>query len=74
MYFSIKDPDNNDLYPIAPDGKDGRWRVGKSRLQSLIENDEIHWVKDLKNYSLVFNHKNQKRILQLIILFFRQFY
>lgn len=58
MYFSIKDPDNNDLYPIAPDGKDGRWRVGKSRLQSLIENDEIHWVKDLKNNRWIPYEKN----------------
>jgi len=32
MYFPIKDPDGNDLYPIAPDKKDGRWRVGKERL------------------------------------------
>ena len=30
MYFPIKDPDGNDLYPIAPDKKDGRWRVGNS--------------------------------------------
>ena len=58
MYFSIKDPDNNDLYPIAPDGKDGRWRVGKSRLQSLIENDEIHWVKDSKNNRWIPYEKN----------------
>lgn len=48
MYFPIKDPDGNDFFPIAPDGKDGRWRVGKERLNRLIKNNGIHWVKDSK--------------------------
>lgn len=48
MYFSIKDPDGNDFYPIAPDGKDGRWRVGKTRLQNLIKSDRVYWQKDKK--------------------------
>ena len=48
MYFPIKDPDGNDLYPIAPDKKDGRWRVGKERLYNLVKNKHIHWIKDKK--------------------------
>ena len=42
------DPDGNDLYPIAPDKKDGRWRVGKERLYNLVKNNHIHWIKDKK--------------------------
>lgn len=49
MYFPIIDPDGNELYPLAPDGKDGRWRVGKDRLNNLIKNNGIHWVKDKNN-------------------------
>ncbi len=49
MYFSILDPDNNELFPIAPDGQDGRWRVGKNRMEDLIKNDLIYWNKDEKN-------------------------
>lgn len=46
MYFPIKSPDGKDFYPIAPDKKPGRWRVGKDRLLKLIENDDIVWDYD----------------------------
>lgn len=49
MYFAIKDPDGNDFYPVAPDGRPGRWRVGKARLIALIENDQIYWRKSAAN-------------------------
>jgi len=57
MYFPITDPDGNAYYPIAPDGSDGRWRVGLSRMEDLVKNDLIfwkkndeHWVPYEKNY------------------------
>ena len=46
MYFPITDPDGNEFYPVAPDGNDGRWRVGLSRMNDLIENDGIFWKKN----------------------------
>lgn len=46
MYSSITDPDGEELFPIAPDGKPGRWRVGRDRLDNLINNNQIHWQKD----------------------------
>lgn len=45
QYFSIKSPDNKNIFPIAPDGGDGRWRVGKKRMDLLIDNDLIQWEK-----------------------------
>ena len=45
MYFPITAPDGKKVYPIAPDGSDGRWRVGKQRMESLIESDLIYWDK-----------------------------
>jgi len=45
MYFSISAPDGKKVYPIAPDGSDGRWRVGKQRMEYLIENDLVHFEK-----------------------------
>lgn len=41
LYYAIKDPDGNDFFPIAPDGKDGRWR---KKPESLDEN-HIFWQK-----------------------------
>lgn len=46
MYFAIKDPDGNDFYPVAPDGLDGRWRVGKTKMEYFIETNRIYWDKD----------------------------
>lgn len=43
MYFPIIDPDGNENYPIAPDNTDGRWRVGKSTLEGLINNNLVFW-------------------------------
>lgn len=45
MYFPIKAPNGKNTYPIAPDGSDGRWRVGKKRMEMLIEKDYIYWQK-----------------------------
>ncbi|MFZ2602765.1 MAG: site-specific DNA-methyltransferase, partial [Candidatus Omnitrophota bacterium] len=45
MYFPIIGPDNKKVYPIAPDGNEGRWRVGKSTMDKLIEKHLIHWEK-----------------------------
>lgn len=48
MYFPITAPDGTDFYPIAPDGKAGRWRVGNEKLSSLLLEDKVFWSKDVK--------------------------
>jgi len=45
MFFPIDAPDGSDCYPIAPDGNDGRWRIGKEKMNFLEENNLIHWEK-----------------------------
>ena len=45
MYFPITAPDGIDVYPIAPDGGDGRWRVGAPRMSEIISNKLIYWDK-----------------------------
>ncbi len=45
MYFPIIAPDGEEVYPIAPDGGDGRWRVGKPRMNEIIDNKLIYWEK-----------------------------
>lgn len=50
MYFPITAPDGTECYPIAPDGGDGRWRVGVPRMNELIANDLIHWEKKLNGW------------------------
>ena len=45
MFFSVKDPDGNDVYPIGPTGYESRWRVGKDKYQSLVDENMIIWKK-----------------------------
>ena len=41
LFYAITDPDGNEFFPKAPDGRDGRWR------KQPIDLDEthIHWIK-----------------------------
>ncbi|MBM3858137.1 MAG: site-specific DNA-methyltransferase [Verrucomicrobia bacterium] len=45
MYFPLEAPDGTNVYPKTPDGRAGRWRVGKARADLLVENDLMHWEK-----------------------------
>lgn len=50
MYFPVTAPDGTDCYPIAPDGGDGRWRVGVPRMNELIDNNLVHWEKKVNGW------------------------
>jgi len=43
MYFPLLAPDKKKIYPIAPDGNPGRWRVGKERMNEIITNKLLYW-------------------------------
>ena len=45
MYFSLEAPDGSQIYPIAPDGNDGRWRVGRGKMNQLLRDGLIYWEK-----------------------------
>lgn len=45
MHFPIIAPDGKKVIPYAPDGNLGRWRVGKARMDLLIENDLVEFRK-----------------------------
>lgn len=72
MYFSIKTPEGKNIYPIAPDGADGRWRVGRKRMDMLIEKDLIFWQKKeewLPYEKVYFSEGEVKKIKERSILF-----
>ena len=60
MYFPIKDPTNNDYYPVAPDKKEGRWRVGLKKMEYLIQNNLIEWKNGIPYEKDYFNEDNTK--------------
>lgn len=53
MYYAIKDPDGNDLYPTATAGYESCWRVEKKTYDRLVEDDYILWKKTERNGELV---------------------
>ncbi|PIR77179.1 MAG: site-specific DNA-methyltransferase, partial [Candidatus Magasanikbacteria bacterium CG10_big_fil_rev_8_21_14_0_10_38_6] len=73
MYFSIKSPDETNVFPIAPDGGDGRWRVGKKRMDFLIENNYIFWQKKDEQWvpyeKIYFEEGDVKKIKERSILY-----
>ena len=50
MYFPLIDPEGNENFPVAPDGNEGRWRVGKQSMDDLIKNNLVHWEKRNNTY------------------------
>jgi len=45
MWFPIKGPHNQDVYPIRNDGSEGRWRLGKAKLTKLVEEGGVIFEK-----------------------------
>ena len=45
LYYSIKDPDGNDFYPMVDENTEGRWRWQKTTMQDEINNDNIIFLK-----------------------------
>ncbi len=49
MYYAIKDPDGNDVYPTATAGYDSCWRVERKTYDQLVADDYILWKKTVRN-------------------------
>jgi adenine-specific DNA-methyltransferase len=73
MYFPITSPDGEKVYPKAPDGNEGRWRVGKIRMDNLIESDLIYWDKKNREWipyeKVYYQEEAIKRIKERSILY-----
>lgn len=64
MHFPIQNPNGLEYLPIAPDGSLGRWRIGKNRMESLIEKNLVHW--EIRNEKLIPYEKTYKTNLSQI--------
>jgi len=45
MWFPIKGPNGEDVYPIRNDGSEGRWRLGKVKMKKLVEDGDVIFEK-----------------------------
>ena len=60
MYFPIKNEQGNEYFPIAPDGKPGRWRIGLQRMENVLDNNLIEWRKGRPYEKVYFDINAQK--------------
>lgn len=45
MYYAIKNPDNEDVYPLGPTGYESRWICGRIKYEEMVKNNLIEWRK-----------------------------
>ncbi len=45
LYYPIKAPNGTNVYPIRPDGSQGRWRVQIETYENMLSENVIEWVK-----------------------------
>ncbi len=71
LYYAIKDLNNNDFYPVAPNGAEGRWRKKPENL----DREHIFWQKDSKGrltpYEVIYFEEiaNEKKIIKTRTIF-----
>lgn len=67
MHFSVIAPDGSEAFPFAPDGSDGRWRIGKARMQELVDAQLVEFQKkDGKwiAYEKIYFTKDKEKIIK----------
>ncbi len=48
MYYGIKNPNGDTVYPIGPTGYESRWRVGEPKYNQWLKEDLIVWKENNK--------------------------
>jgi len=52
LFYPLTAPDGETIFPIRPDGTDGRWRGQQSYFEELVGNGEIEWVRQTSGWQI----------------------
>ena len=68
MWFPIKGPNNEDVYPIRNDGSEGRWRWGKKKIMKAVDDGDVLFEKREDGTYIAYEkiRKNRTKNVQLI--------
>ena len=68
MWFPIKGPNGEDVYPIRNDGSEGRWRMGKRKMLELVKNNDVIFEKRKEGTYIVYEklRKEKSKYTQMI--------
>lgn len=75
MWFPVKGPNGEDVYPIRNDGSEGRWRLGKENMHKKVaDGDVIFEPRGNGNYTVYEKIRGSKGgVKQLTTLFLEQY-
>lgn len=54
MYYGIKTPDGNIVYPKGPTGYDSRWRVGEETFKQMLKDNLIYFKQTGNGYNVYY--------------------
>ena len=54
MYYGIKTPDGNIVYPKGPTGYDSRWRVGEETFKQMFKDNLIYFKQTGNGYNVYY--------------------
>lgn len=54
MYYGIKTPDGNIVYPKGPTGYDSRWRVGEETFKQMLKDNLIYFKQTENGYNVYY--------------------
>ncbi len=75
MYFPIKGPNGEDVYPIRNDGSEGRWRLGKEKMHKKVNESDVIFEKRSNGTYIVYEkiRDNNPKIKQFTTLFLENY-
>ncbi len=75
MWFAIKGPNGEDVFPFRNDGSEGRWRLGRKRMKELSETDGIIFEKRPNGTYIAYQkiRSNKTGIRQFTTLFVEKY-
>jgi len=75
MFFPIKGPNGEDVYPIRNDGSEGRWRLGKEKMHKKVNEGDVIFEKRSDGTYIVYEkiRDNNTKIKQFTTFFLENY-
>ncbi|MCP4053847.1 MAG: site-specific DNA-methyltransferase [Mesoflavibacter sp.] len=75
MYFPIKGPEGVEVFPIRNDGSEGRWRLGKEKMNKRVADGDVIFEKRENGSFIVYEkiRDNTPKIKQFTSLFMKNY-
>jgi len=75
MYFPVKGPNGEEVFPIRNDGTDGRWRLGREKMHKKVKDGDVIFGKRDDGSYIVYEkiRDDSPKIKQFTTLFTKEY-